>query len=187
MIVVLENTTALVINLKTEKVADILEYDFTDIIGLFFLNSQYLHSYNSEPEEIKFAFLFSTKIHFFKMVHNPNESAVQVLNFKLRNVLNYYFNLNFLVLVIERGDKKFDFYNLSHEKLNKPYTYEYPLKNVKRMSSIGKFFNMFSSGSTQRKSDEGINIRMSLDIFEKSKTVTKESIYKKTQFFLENM
>ena len=67
MAVVIEKKMTLIINLRTEKVCDILHCDFSALIGLFFLQNSSLVGSSMSNEDLKFCFVFNNKLAYFKI------------------------------------------------------------------------------------------------------------------------
>lgn len=189
LLVVIDFKMTLIINLRSEKVCDILHYDFTTILGMFFINSPGFINVN---DDLKFCLVFNNKIVFFKISSQPNltssivsnlstgnvsnETISEIKTIKMNTIINFYYNPRFLILCIEKSERNFDFFNLSSEKhYTKPHSFTILLKNtsIKRDSSISSFFGLFS-----RKSKQEFAINDIMD---------KEALYKKNQFFIETL
>jgi hypothetical protein len=177
MLVLLDFKMALIVNLKNEKVSDILHYDFSTILGMFFITQT--GSFGNDVD-VRFAILFVNKIVYFKITpsNNGTDAVTEVKTVKLGfSAIGYYYNTRYMILGLEKPqDRNFEFYNLSTEKFyTKGHGFHYPVNKNKREGSIGKFFSIFvrSSGN-----DKGGSLFMD---------VKNKNLYKKTQFFLETM
>jgi hypothetical protein len=172
MIILLDYRMTLIINLGTETVSDILHYDFSSVLGMFFItNTSSFHA----CDDLRFAIIFVDKLVFFKITFVPNESINEMKTVKLSSILNFYYNCRFMVLVLEKNEKVFDFYNLSSKKFyTKTHTFNYSSK-FRRETSIGRLFTVFSRSSSR------------LEGFVDMQNSSKFNLYKKTQFFLETL
>ena len=65
MIALVDNKMILVINLTTEKVCEMLHYDFKPLLGLFFLNGL---DKEANPDEYVFSMVFKDKLVFFRIL-----------------------------------------------------------------------------------------------------------------------
>jgi hypothetical protein len=172
MLILLDYKMTLIINLRTETVADILHYDFSSVLGMFFIsNTSSFHA----NDDLKFALVFINKLVFFKITFVPNESINEIKTVKLSSILNFYYNCRFMILALEKSEKVFDFYNLSSDKFySKTHSFSY-LSKLKRETSIGRLFTVFSRSSSR------------LEGFVDMQNSSKFNLYKKTQFFLETL
>jgi hypothetical protein len=173
MLVILDNKMTLIINLRSEKVSDILHYDFSNILGMFFITNQ--SGSNQVQEELKFCLVLSTKIVYFKICCFPNESIQEVKTVKINQTSNYLYNSRFMILAIEKSEKHFELFNLSNEKFySKTHAFHLQNKTIpKPNSSLTKFFGIFNKKNPKQESEK-------IDL-------VKESIYKKTQYYLETI
>lgn len=170
MLVLIENKMILVINLKTEKVCDILHYDFTSLMGFFFINSC---NNPKSDEEVKFCLILQGKVVYFKVTQaagNQTENLSEIKNIKINSIINWHYNLLYMILCLEKNDKTFDLINLSSEKFyGKNYFFKLPKKESNGFFS---FFKRSNSNQGEIRSNARSN---------------KEDLYKRTQFFLETM
>jgi len=187
MAVVIERKMTLIINIRTEKVCDILHCDFSGLIGLFFIHNPSLVSNNNSQEDLKFCFVFNNKLAYFKIY---KDIVTEIKTTKISGTaIKYIYNSKYSVVVLEKNDKSFEFYNISSEKTwTKSHSFQLPLKsnkkekqanaNEKSVSRISRFFGIFGSSNEEKKPrDEN----------PKDKTALKEKLYKKSQFYLESM
>jgi hypothetical protein len=186
MIVLIDFKMILVINLKTEKVSDILHYDFSSILGMFFItpSSTFL-----QHDELKFCLVFVNKIVYFKITFTPNESINEIKTIKMGfSCVNFYYNTRYLILALQKQDgNSFEFYNLCSDKyLNKNHSFNVLLKGYKKQHSLNngtqtlgnfsRLFSIFGGDKNLNKSDGSL-----------FGDVKKLNLYKKTQFFLETL
>jgi hypothetical protein len=187
MAVVIDKKMTLIINLRTEKVCEILHYDFSSLIGLFFLQNMSVSSNNIANEDLKFCFVFNNKLAFFKI---SKETVTEIKSTKLSGIATrFIYNPKFSVLGLEKSDRTFDFYNLSTEKIwTKAHPFQFSLRSIKKernstgeksLSNFKKLFSLFGRNSDGKKAPED---EILLDKFQQ-----KEKLYKKTQFYLESM
>ena len=184
MVVLVDYKMILVVNLRTEKVCEMLHYDFKPLLGVFFLNIQNGSHLN---DDLVFAMVFNDKLVYFRIAQMASNNAqdkvfeFKTLKFGPNGVAHFYFNLRYSILIRERKDRTFEFFNLSHEKYYaKPHPFNFPFKKTiieaERRSSISKFFGMFRPSI--QKSSEHIYL---------DEEQHKETLYKRNQFFLETM
>jgi hypothetical protein len=182
MIVLVDYKMILVVNLRTEKVCEMLHYDFKPLLGVFFLNNQ---NAGHQNEDIVFSMVFQDKLVYFKIAQANNAQdkvfEYKTLKFGTIGLTNFYFNLRYSILILERKDKNFDFFNLSHDKYyTKGHPFNFPYKNTRNplesRSSISKFLGMFRPSIKKMKDDYSLDEEQS-----------KETLYKRNQFFLETM
>lgn len=173
----------LIVNLRTEKVCEILHYHFTTLLGMFYPNQHTGGAYSHD--DIVFTLVLVDKLVYFKICQNTNSekvSEMKVLKFGSNSLLtNFYFNLRYSVLILEKKDKNFEFFNLSNEKFySKAHNFVLPSKkkeNAEGRNSISRFFGMFKSSAIKKNQENPL-----LDGYQQ-----KEQLYKKTQFFLETI
>lgn len=178
LLIQFDNKMILIINLINEKVCDILHFDFTNLIGMAFIrNSGGAAATAFNPSAIRnnanesvFFLLFPNKINFFKISGVPNENVKEIKMVKQSSlVTNALFNLRFEVLVLEKGDKNYELYNLSHEKFyNKAHLFSVNSKRTKEGSGFSRFFGMFSGSeadANQSKLSIQKNSKFVLDFF----------------------
>jgi hypothetical protein len=172
MLILLEYKMTLIINLKNETVSDILHYDFSTVLGMFFIaNSSSFHA----NDDLKFALVFLNKLVFFKIGLVPNEAINETKTVKYSSIVNFYYNQRFMVLALEKSDRVFELYNLSSDKYySKGHSFNH-FSKLKKESSIGRLFTVFSRKTTR------------MENFVDMQNSSKFSLYKKTQFFLETM
>jgi hypothetical protein len=179
MTVLVDYKLVLVVNLRTEKVCEMLHYDFRSLLGMFFVNLLDSHSTN---DDLIFSLVFRDKLVYFRISltggQGQQERVFEFRTLKFENeVLNFNYNDKYSVLCIEKKDRNFNFFNLSTEKyLTKVHNFVYPYKNNKNFetrSSISNFFGLFKRSSKKE---------IESPLLENK---SKESIYKKNQFFLE--
>lgn len=177
MVINIDNKKILFVNLRTEKVIEVLKSDFQSMIGIFFLNST--------NEEIIFVMIFIDKIIFFKIIQNSTNNTENIIEFKStkfgsHGIKNYLFNSKLSILALERKDKNFDFMNLSNEKyFTKLHPFTFPYKQVassEHRMSITKLFGLFKGQNLKNSENEKGNEELS-----------KQALYKKNQFFLETI
>jgi hypothetical protein len=185
LLVMIDFKMTLIINLKTEKVSDILHYDFSTILGMFFVTPMGgpLLNFN---EELKFCLVFVNKIVYFKIAFLPNEAINELKTVKLGfNCINFLYNSRYLILGLQKQDThSFDFYNLSSEKfLAKSHGFTSITKGSRTQSvggnpgTVSKLFSLFGGGNKSiTKGDQSLFME-----------VKKHSLFKKTQFFLETL
>jgi hypothetical protein len=187
MAVVIDKKMTLIINLRTEKVCEILHYDFSSLVGLFFLQNMNVSSNISGNEDLKFCFVFNNKLAFFKI---SKDAVTEIKSTKLSNIaIRYIYNSKFAVLGLEKSDRTFDFFNLSSERTwTKAHPFQIPLRSIKKernstgeksQSNFKKLFSLFGRSSEEKKAqgDEVLG-----DKFQQ-----KEQLYKKTQFYMESL
>ena len=191
LILNLENKMILIVNLKTEKVIEIINYDSTlNLLGFFFINNQYSSTYSTD--DVKFSLIYTNKICFYMInIVNLNEKITEIKSVKASIIKSFYYNPEYLVLAVEKKAKIFEFFNLiSDKKMHKPHEFILPLKNSKSMyniepndrkSTMQKFLGMFSKTTNKKDGSAGSSGKLFTPI------ITKESLYKKTQFFLKMM
>lgn len=177
MVVLVDYKMILVVNLRTEKVCEMLHYDFKPLLGIFFLNNQ---NAGHQIEDIIFSMVFQDKLVYFKISSQDKVLEYKTLKFGTIGLTNFYFNLRYSILILERKDRNFDFFNLTHDKYyTKGHPFNFPYKIARNplesRSSISKFFGIF------RPSIKKMNDDYSLD------EQSKETLYKRNQFFLETM
>jgi hypothetical protein len=182
MLVLIDFKMTLIINLKTEKVSDILHYDFSTILGMFFINTNSaLHT----NDELRFCLVFVNKIVYFKITFTPNEAINEIKNIKLNfSCVNFLYNSRYLILALQKQDTySFELYNLSSEKFfNKNHAFTFNKANLRghsvggNSSTVGKLFGLFGNSSKSLKYDHSLFM-----------DVKKHNLYKKTQFFLETL
>lgn len=127
MILNLENKMILIINLKSEKVIEIINYDDTsNLLGFFFINNQFCSN-----DDIKFSLIYNNKIGYYKInIINNNEKITEIKSVKVSLIKSFYYNPEYLVLCVEKKGKIFEFYNLFNEKkMIKPHEFILPLRN----------------------------------------------------------
>ncbi len=130
MIISVESKMILVINLRTEKVVEIINYDQNLILyGLFFI----LDIYSSNPslEEPRFCLVFNKKFCCLKISNGRDEKSIEYKQIKSNFIKNFYYNPDFLILCLEKKEKTFDFYNMISEKKIVKYEFQLPLRNSK--------------------------------------------------------
>jgi len=163
LLIQFDNKMILIINLKNEKVCDILHFDFTNLIGMTFIRnsggaasiSNYSSNNPAANNESVFFLLFPNKINFFKISGVPNENVKELKMIKHNLITNALFNLRFEVLVLEKGEKNFEFINLSHEKFyQKPHAFSINSKKNKDSTGFSRFFGMFSSNGNVNESNQ---------------------------------
>jgi hypothetical protein len=160
LLIQFDNKMILIINLKNERVCDILHFDFTNLIGMTFIknsggllsndknsNSLGLNNNNQISNESIFFLIFPNKINIFKISGVPNENVREIKRIKHSTIItNALFNLRFDVLLLEKGDKNYEFYNFSNEKFyNKPHLFSINSKKNKEGSSFSRLLGIFSS------------------------------------------
>ena len=152
LLIQFDNKMILIIDLKNEKVCDILHFDFTNLIGMSFIRNSGGASANSitsaaNTNESVFFLLFPNKINFFKISGVPNENVREIKMVKHPSlVTNALFNLRYEVLVLEKGEKSYEIFNLSHEKFyNKAHFFNVNNKKSKEGSGFSRLFGMFST------------------------------------------
>ncbi len=192
MILNLENKMILVINLKTEKVIEIINYDNTiNLLGFFFINNQYSNTYSTD--DIKFSLIYTNKIGYYRInIINQNEKITEIKSVKVSLIKSFYYNPEYLVLCVEKKGKVFEFFNLINEKkMIKPHEFILPLKNSilfikkesdERKSTMQRFLSIFSKENPNKSKKDQLE---NSNVFTPIKT--KETLYKKTQFFLNMM
>jgi len=167
LLIQFDNKMILIINLKNEKVCDILHFDFTNLIGMSFIRNSGglssndktnfhfgLNNNNQTIIESVFFLLFPNKINFFKISGVPNENVKELKTIKHSSIItNALFNLRYEVLILEKGEKNYELYNLSNEKFyNKAHLLSVNNKKNKEGSSFSRLFGMFSSNSEEKSS-----------------------------------
>ncbi len=164
----------LIINLRTEKVFEILHLESNNLLGAFFISYCHIHpSYYNE--DIRFCLVFTNRIIFQKLTFILNEKITEIKSIKIEGIREYFYNPQFLVLLIRKGEYEFEFFNLINEKFYfKSHLFEIPNK-VERKSSLSKFFGFFSKKEEVK--DEDVI----------PEDITKEYLYKRTHYFLETM
>jgi hypothetical protein len=182
MLVLIDFKMTLIINLKTEKVSDILHYDFSTILGMFFITSG---SHFNVSEELKFCLIFVNKLVYFKISYTPNELINELKTIKLGfNCINFLYNSHYQILASQKQDIfSFEFYNLSSEKyITKTHSFNGLLKSRPysvggNTSTFNKFFSLFGGGNKgNTKGDQSLFM-----------DIKKHSLFKRTQFFLETL
>lgn len=119
----------LVINLKTDKVNDIIHYEQNSILlGFFFINNQYSPTYS--VDDIKFSLVYNNKVSYYRLSFSGlNEKITELKTIKFSLIKNFYYNPEYLVLAVEKKGKIFEFYNLiSEKKMVKPHEFVLPIK-----------------------------------------------------------
>lgn len=118
----------LILNLRTEKVCDILHLESNNLLGFFFISYYHIHpSYYNE--DVRFCLVFTDKIVFHKLNINLNDHLSEIKITKVDTIREYFFNPQFLVLLIRKSDYEFEFYNILSEKFYyKPHGFELPNK-----------------------------------------------------------
>ena len=169
MLIQFDNKMILIINVKSEKVCDILHFDFTNLIGMTFIknssgnNTSNLNATlnNSPAFESSFFLLFPNKINFFKISGIPNENVKDLKMIKHTSIItNALFCLRYEILLLEKGEKNYEFYNLSNEKyFGKSHQFSINQKKTKE-SGFSKFFGIFSS-NTQENNNSRLSIQKS--------------------------
>jgi hypothetical protein len=128
----------------------------------------------SHNENIKFCVVTEHRLSFFKINPLEKDKIIEISKIKLSVFKNCAYNPIILVLVIEKPDFIYDFYNLASEKFySKPFEFTLPLK-VQRKNALQSFF---SFGKKESKSGET----------EKKPRVRKHNSFHQTQFFIEKM
>lgn len=154
LLIQFDNKMILIINLKNEKVCDILHFDFTNLIGMSFIRNSggaaanaFNPSAGANMNDSVFFLLFPNKINFFKVGGVPNENVREIKVVRQNTlVTNALFNLRYEVLLLEKGEKNYELYNLSHEKFyNKAHLFNVNNKKTKEGSGFSRLFGMFSS------------------------------------------
>jgi len=170
LLIQFDNKMILIINVRTEKVSDILHFDFTNLLGMAFVKNSgnfsfsernsIGHNNNNAVNESNFFLIFPNKMNFFKISGVPNENVRELKMTKFNTmVTNALFNLRFEVLLLEKGDKNFEFYNLSNEKFyTKPHFFNLGNKKNKENSGLSKFFGFFSAGNSEEKNISRLSI-----------------------------
>ena len=113
----------LILNLTTEKVFEILHLDNNNLLGFFFIS--YCHINNTfYNEDVRFCLVFTNRFVFNKLNFN-NDKLSELKTIKLDLIKEYFYNHQFLVLLIRKGEYEFEFYNILSEKFyNKPHTFD---------------------------------------------------------------
>lgn len=187
MAVVIDKKMTLIINLRTEKVCEILHYDFSSLIGLFFLQNLNVSSNTLGNDDLKFCFVFNNKLAFFKI---SKDTVTEIKSTKLTGIATrYIYNPKFAVLGLEKSDRLFDFFNLSSEKSwTKAHSFQIPSRPNKKernstveksQSNFRKLFSLFGRSTEEKKAQRD---EVFLDKFQQ-----KEHLYKKTQFYIESL
>ena len=178
MTVLVDFKVVLVVNLRSEKVCEMLHYDFRTLIDIFFVN---LLDSNSTNDDIIFCMVFCDKLVYFRINLTGSQGQMEkVYEFKTikfgDGINSFNYNFKFSVLCLEKKDRNFEFYNLGKEKhLTKCHNFIFPYKNKinDSRSSLSNFFGFFKKNSKKE---------METPLLENQ---SKENIYKKNQFFLE--
>lgn len=199
LLVGLENKLIIIINLKTSKVTDMINYDLTIVKGVFFITR------DSQIDDFKFCLVCNNKIEIFKINTNNSigESSSPIKLFKIQGIHSFSYDSNFMILMIKKYDiknntsyfsftsnsntifYKFEFYSLQDEKQyskNSVYDYYCTRKDSTDTSnSFSKFFNYFyntnNNGNDNENKDESSKDNLikqkSLTVFGKSSTTIK--------------
>lgn len=167
LLVQFDNKMILIINVKNEKVCDILHFDFTNLIGMTFIKStgasnvnQFNTANNFINSESVFFLLFPNKINFFKISGIPNENVRDLKMIKHTNIItNALFNIRYEILLLEKGEKNYEFYNLSNEKFfNKPHPFSLISKKNRDSSGFSRLLGIFLPSQS-----ESNNARLSIN------------------------
>jgi hypothetical protein len=153
LLIQFDNKMILIINLQNEKVCDILHFDFTNLIGMSFIRNSggAVNQSISSSSDSVFFLLFPNKINFFKVSKVPNENVREIKMVKHSSLItNALFNLRYEVLLLEKAEKNYELYNLSHEKFyNKAHLFSVNTKKSKESSGFSRFFGMFSASEVE--------------------------------------
>ena len=129
MIVKIENIKLLVINLKSEKVIEMIENEnISNLLGIFFIHNMF--SNNFANDDIKFSLIYTNKIGYYKINMNKNNTITEIKCVKVSHINSFYYSPDYMVLAIEKKAKIFDFYYLiCKKKMVKSHEFIFPLKN----------------------------------------------------------
>ena len=142
------------------------------IINTFFINVNCCPN-TSHNEIVRLCVITENKLIFYKINQIEKDKITEVSKVKLNNLQVCCYNSTFLILIIEKPEYLYDFYNLANEKFySKPFEFALPLKKS-RKSSFNSFFS-FSKKENKPQEKTG-------------KLRRKTIFYRQTQIFLEKV
>ena len=170
--VILFNQTNSLTLLNLDKLnSQVIQLD-NKIINTFFINVNCCPN-SSHNEIVRLCVVTENKLIFYKINHLEKDKITEVTKVKVNNLQVCCFNSTFLILVIEKPEYLYDFYNLANEKFySKPFEFALPLKKS-RKSSFNSFFS-FSKKENKPQEKTG-------------KLRRKKIFYRQTQIFLEKV